>query len=114
MARTFVWHPTRGPRHTPKAELTTGNVRIEQVRSGIGHSWRMRRTLEALGLRHHQDVVIQQDSPSLRGQLKHVRHLVKVTPVKDEQASSAESGEKQAAKPRARSRRAGTEKNDGE
>lgn len=114
MARTFVWHPTRGPRHTPKAELTTGKVRIEQVRSGIGHSWRMRRTLEALGLRHHQDVVIQQDSPSLRGQLKHVRHLVKVTPVKGEKASTAKSGEKQAAKPRARSHSEGTEKNDGE
>ena len=113
MARTFVWHPTRGPRHTPKAELTTGKVRIEQVRSGIGHSWRMRRTLEALGLRHHQDVVIQQDSPSLRGQLKQVRHLVKVTSVKDERASTARPGEKQAAKPRASSRRAGTEKNDG-
>jgi large subunit ribosomal protein L30 len=113
MARTFVWHPTRGPRHTPKAELTTGKVRIEQVRSGIGHSWRMRRTLEALGLRHHQDVVIQQDSPSLRGQLKQVRHLVKATPIQ-EQASTAQTGGKQAAKPRARSRRAGTEKSDAE
>lgn len=114
MARTFVWHPTRGPKHTPKAELTTGKVRIEQVRSGIGHSWRMRRTLEALGLRHHQDVVIQQDSPSLRGQLKQVRHLVKVTPINDGQDSTAQTGGKQAAKPRARSRRAGMEKSDGE
>lgn len=113
MARTFVWHPTRGPRHTPKAELTRGKVRIEQVRSGIGHSWRMRRTLEALGLRHHQAVVIQQDSPSLRGQLKHVRHLVKVTVIKDEQDSTARAGEQQAAKPRTRSRRAGMEKSDG-
>lgn len=113
MARTFVWHPTRGPKHTPRAELTTGRVRIEQVRSGIGHSWRMRRTLEALGLRHHQDVVTHQDSPSLRGQLKHVRHLVKVTPVQDEQDSTAQAGEKPAAKPRTRSRSAGTEKSDG-
>ncbi|MBA3580118.1 MAG: 50S ribosomal protein L30 [Gemmatimonadaceae bacterium] len=60
-------------------------VRIEQVRSGIGHSWRMLRTLEALGLKHHQDVVVHKDSPSLRGQLKHVRHLIKVTPVKEEE-----------------------------
>jgi large subunit ribosomal protein L30 len=84
MPRTFVWHPTRGPKHTPKEEpATTGKVRVEQVRSGIGRSWRMRRTLEALGLRHHQDVVVQQDSPSLRGQIKQVRHLVKVTPVEE-------------------------------
>jgi len=43
----------------------------------------MRRTLESLGLRHHQDEVVRQDSPSLRGQIKHVRHLVTVTPVKE-------------------------------
>ena len=84
MPRTFVWHRTRGPRTTPKEQpATEGKVRIEQVRSGIGHSWRMRRTLEAIGLKHHQDVVIHQDSPSLRGQLKHVRHLVQVTPVEE-------------------------------
>ena len=58
-------------------------VRIKQVRSGIGHSWRMRLTLEALGLRNHQAEVIKQDSPALRGQIKHVRHLVEVTPVED-------------------------------
>ncbi|HEX6058638.1 MAG TPA: 50S ribosomal protein L30 [Gemmatimonadaceae bacterium] len=56
---------------------------MKQVRSEIGHSWRMRRTLEALGLRHHQDEVVHQDSPSLRGQLKQVRHLVEVTPVEE-------------------------------
>jgi large subunit ribosomal protein L30 len=36
-----------------------------------------------LGLRHHQAEVIQQDSPSLRGMIKRVRHLVEVTPVKE-------------------------------
>ena len=84
MPRTFVWHPTRGPKHTAKREEpTSGKVRITQVRSGIGHSWRMRRTLEALGLRHHQAEVVHQDSPSLRGQLKQVRHLIEVTPVEE-------------------------------
>lgn len=84
MARTFVWHPRKGPRTTaPALPPTLGKLRIEQVRSKIGHSWRMRRTLEALGLRHHQAVVIKQDSPSLRGQLKQVRHLVQVAPVEE-------------------------------
>ena len=83
MPRTFVWHPKRGPARTERGELTSGKVRVEQVRSGIGQTWRMRRTLEALGLRHHQDVAIHQDSPSLRGQIKAVRHLVKVTSVDD-------------------------------
>lgn len=81
MPRTFVWHRTRGPKRTEKAELTDGEVRVEQVRSGIGQPARMRQTLQALGLRHHQAVVVRQDSPSLRGQVRHVRHLVRVTPV---------------------------------
>lgn len=81
MPRTHVWWNTRGPKTTAKETITKGKVRIKQVRSGIGHSWRMRQTLEALGLKHHQDEVIQQDSPSLRGQIKRVRHLVEVTPV---------------------------------
>jgi large subunit ribosomal protein L30 len=83
MPRTFVWHRTRGPQKTEKNELTTGKVRIRQVRSAIGHSWRMRLTLESLGLKHHQAEVIHQDSPALRGQIKKVRHLVEVTPVKE-------------------------------
>lgn len=83
MARTFVWHPGRGPARTAPNTLTAGQVRIEQVRSGIGHPARLRRTLEAIGLRHHQAVVVRRDSPALRGQLKLVRHLVRVTPVEE-------------------------------
>jgi large subunit ribosomal protein L30 len=82
MPRTFVWHPGRGPAKTAPNTLTAGAVRIKQVRSGIGHSWRMKQTLEALGLRHHQSEVVHPDSPSLRGMIKRVRHLVEVTPVK--------------------------------
>ena len=84
MPRTFVWHRTRGPKTTPKEQpATEGKVRVEQVRSGIGKPAVMRQTLEAIGLRHHQDVVVKQDSPSLRGQIKRVRHLVKVTPAEE-------------------------------
>jgi len=79
LARTHVWWNTKGPRSTPKEELTTGRVHIKQVRSGIGHSWRMRRTLEAIGLRHHQDVVVKAITPGLKGQLKQVRHLIEVS-----------------------------------
>ena len=83
MARTFVWHRTRGPKKTEKNELTQGKVRITQVRSGIGHSWKMNLTLKAIGLKHHQDEVVKQDGVALRGQLKQVRHLVRVTPVEE-------------------------------
>ena len=82
MPRTFVWHPRRGPKTVaPMPPASMGQLRIEQVRSGIGQTWRMRRTLAALGLRHHQAVVVQKDTPTLRGMLKQVRHLVQVTPV---------------------------------
>ncbi len=57
-----------------------GNLRIKQVRSGSGHSYRMKRTLVALGLKHHQDEVVHPDHPALRGMLQQVRHLVEVTP----------------------------------
>ncbi len=82
MPRTFVWHPGKGPKETAKLPpASLGQLRITQVRSSIGHSWRMRRTLEALGLRHHQQTITKPDSPSLRGQLKQVRHLIEAAAV---------------------------------
>ena len=59
-----------------------GKLRIAQVRSGIGRPAYERRTLEALGLKHHQHVVVKADHPALRGMLHQVRHLVAVTPAK--------------------------------
>src|SRR3954464_12726247 len=81
MPRTFVWHPGKGPKTTPSnKQFKDGEmVRIKQVRSGIGHEARMRRTLEALGLRTHQAVIERPMSAALRGQIKHVRHLLEVT-----------------------------------
>jgi large subunit ribosomal protein L30 len=82
MPRTFIKSPTKGPKHTPKTlPMTNGKLRIEQVRSGIGKPQVQKDSLRAIGLKHHQDVVVQQDSPSLRGQIKRVRHLLEVTPV---------------------------------
>jgi large subunit ribosomal protein L30 len=60
---------------------TLGQLKSTQVRSGIVHPHWMRRTLAAIGLKGHQQSVIHADTPSLRGQIKQVRHLVEVTPV---------------------------------
>src|SRR3954470_23498614 len=80
MPRTFVWHPGKGPAKTPSMKFKDGEtVRIKQVRSGIGHEARMRATLEAMGLRNHQAVIERVVTPQLRGQIKHVRHLLEVT-----------------------------------
>ncbi len=84
MPRTFAWHPGKGPKKVaPFPPPGDGMLRIKQVRSGIGHSWRMRQTLTALGLRHHQAEVMQKDSPALRGALDKVRHLIEVTSVEE-------------------------------
>src|SRR3954470_6082538 len=94
MPRTFVWHPGKGPKTTPSnKQLKDGElVRIKQVRSGIGHEARMRRTLEAMGLRNHQAVIERPMSPALRGQIKHVRHLLEVTLVSGETGTPREKG----------------------
>jgi large subunit ribosomal protein L30 len=56
-------------------------LQVKQVRSSSGHSDTMRRTLASIGLRHHQQSIVVQDTPSMRGMLIKVRHLIEVTPV---------------------------------
>ena len=60
------------------AMAKTKTLRITQTRSQIGQSERHRGTLRALGLGKIGRTVEQQESPSLAGMLRKVRHLVKV------------------------------------
>lgn len=53
-------------------------LEIKQIRSGIGRPQAHRRTLAALGIRHHQDTVIQNDTPAIRGMIAQVGHLISV------------------------------------
>jgi large subunit ribosomal protein L30 len=53
-------------------------VSVKQIRSEIGHPETMRRTLRALGLRHHQQTVRVPNTASIRGMLYKVRHLIEV------------------------------------
>jgi large subunit ribosomal protein L30 len=53
-------------------------LRITQVRSGIGRPGVHRRTLRALGLRRHQQSVVQEDNDAIRGMIFQVKHLVAV------------------------------------
>src|SRR5947207_9843834 len=99
MPRTFVWHPGKGPKSTPANTVKDGDmVRIKQVRSGIGHEARMRRTLAAMGLRNHQAVIERPMSSGLRGQIKQVRHLIEVTGTGAAAAPAKPSARKSAAK----------------
>ncbi len=71
------------PRVEQERVVPSGRLRVRQIRSGIGHAARYRRTLEALGLKHHQDEVIVRDHPAVRGMLRAVWHLVSVHPVEE-------------------------------
>jgi large subunit ribosomal protein L30 len=53
-------------------------LKITQVRSGIGRPAKHRATLRALGLRRHQQSVVHDDNPAIRGMIFQVRHLVRV------------------------------------
>lgn len=69
----------RAKRQRGSAAAGAKRLRVKQVKSGIGHAETYRRTLAALGLRHHQAEVVVVDTPSMRGMLHKVRHLVQVS-----------------------------------
>ena len=56
-----------------------GKLVVKQVRSEIGHPALHRRTLDAIGIHHHQHVITVTDTPQMRGMLFQVRHLVTVS-----------------------------------
>ena len=60
-------------------EKKSGNtLRIRQVRSGIGCPVEMRETLKALGLGRINRVSERVDTPSVRGMIAKIPHLVEV------------------------------------
>ena len=64
-----------------KAEQQPTLLRITQVRSLSGRPAKHRATMEALGFRRHQQTIVHQDNPAIRGMLFQVRHLVDVQEV---------------------------------
>lgn len=52
-------------------------LKVRQVKSGLGAPSKVRRTLQALGLRHQRSV-IKPDNPAVRGMIFRVKHLVEV------------------------------------
>ena len=63
------------PKKTPPI---TKKVRVTLVKSPIGYSVRHKATVRALGLRRMHQTVEHLDTPSLRGMLLKVNHLVKI------------------------------------
>jgi large subunit ribosomal protein L30 len=55
-------------------------IRVRQVKSGIGYSKDQKATLVGLGLRRMHQVVELEDTPSVRGMVNKINHLVVVEP----------------------------------
>lgn len=53
-------------------------LQITQIRSAVGRQKVQGRTLEALGIKRHQQTVIKEDSPAIRGMIKKVGYLLDV------------------------------------
>ena len=53
-------------------------IKITWTRSGIGRPEKQRRIIKSLGLRRLHHSVVHQDSPTIRGMVNKVSHLVKV------------------------------------
>lgn len=55
-----------------------GKLKVKQTKSEIGYNRKQRATLRGLGLRRIQDTAELEDTPSVRGMINKVRHLVQV------------------------------------
>lgn len=53
-------------------------IRLQQVRSQIGYTERQRATLRGLGFHRMHQVVEVEDTPSTRGMINKVSHLIVV------------------------------------
>ena len=56
-------------------------IRITQIRSGVGRQQKHRRTLEALGLKRHQQSVVHESTPAIEGMIAQVGYLLNVEEV---------------------------------
>lgn len=57
-------------------------IKVTQIKSGIGQKPGARKNLRALGLKRIGHQVIHQDRPEIRGMIQAVRHLVVAEEVK--------------------------------
>jgi large subunit ribosomal protein L30 len=62
-------------------------LRVTQVKSGIGYHYTQKATLRSLGFRRLYQTIDVADTPSVRGMLRKVSHLVRI----DEPAPGAEA-----------------------
>jgi len=60
-----------------------GKIRVTQVRSAIANPQKLRRVLVGMGLTRREKTVVLEDTPSIRGMVRKVQHLVRVEKVEE-------------------------------
>ncbi|HPB81412.1 MAG TPA: 50S ribosomal protein L30 [Spirochaetota bacterium] len=58
-------------------------LKVKQIRSKIGSKPKQRATLMALGLRRMNAERIHDNTPVVRGMIRHVEHMVEVTEIEE-------------------------------
>ena len=87
-ARTAPETPGGKPLAAAKAKsAAAAPIRLRLVRSGICTPKDQKATLWGLGLRRLNHEVVRPDTPSIRGMIHKVRHLVEVSAAKQEHAN---------------------------
>ncbi len=75
-----VVKPTPASRKRTVAKKTTkaATLRVTWIKSDIGHKFDQKDTIRSIGFRHLNESIERPDSPSFRGMISKVKHLVKV------------------------------------
>ena len=63
--------------------MSATKLKVTQVKSGIGRMEKQRRVLKGLGLRGPHSEVVVENTPSFRGMVKKVLHLVEVEEINE-------------------------------
>lgn len=56
----------------------SGNIKIQYYRSSIGYSKKQKAIVKALGITKLNQTVERQDTPSMRGIVKKIPHLLRI------------------------------------
>ena len=72
---------------------------IRQFKSAIGEKHAAKETLASIGLRRPGNVVVREDSPTLRGKIRKIAHLVEVRADRRTQTVDVDTDRRAAPKP---------------
>ena len=62
--------------------MKTNKLEIKQIKSAIGYNVKIKKTLQALGFKKLNHKVVKNDSPSIRGMIHKVKHLIELKEIK--------------------------------